>query len=169
MVTPSKDYLDLVHAHPRELRQHMVRGHAPMTEDLVGREFRGANVGAASRMLGIRRFIKGFEVSGDGTVTGYNRRVRGADLRTPWTPSPWRGADRFGFFTVSSVDPERRDNAYLNALLLDYGAGLNGPGDPTRLLRDYVVRTSSGVLVGHALLAAGPARLPVGYFVLEPL
>lgn len=169
MGNPSKHYLDLVHQHPRELRQHMAKGTAPTTADLSGREFRGANIGTASRVLGIRRFIKGFETSADGTVVGYNRRVRGADLGAPWDPSPWRGADRFGFFTVSRVDPQGRDNRYPHALLLDYGAGLNRPGDPTSLLRDYLVRTPSGVMLGHALLAAGPARLPVGYFVLEPL
>lgn len=169
MVNPSEEFLDLVRQRPRDLHRHMLRGAVPATADLVGREFRGANVSATARLLGIRRFIKGFETSGEDTVVGYNRRVRGADLSTPWVPSPWRGADRFGYFTVSVVDPEHHDNRHLNALLLDYGAGLNPPRDPASLLRDYLVRTPTGVLLGQALLAAGRARVPVGYFVLEPL
>jgi hypothetical protein len=169
MVSPSEEFLDLVRKRPRDLHRHMLQGEAPTTKDLVGREFRGANAFATARALGIRRFIKGFETSHDDTVIGYNRRVRGADLSTPWVPSQWRGSDRFGYFTVSTVDPEHPDHRHLNALLLDYGAGLNPPRDPSSLLRDYLVRTPSGVLLGHALVAAGRIRVPVGYFVLEPL
>jgi len=169
MVSPSAEFLDLVRQRPRDLHQHMLRGEVPDPADLVGREFRGANLFATSRLLGIRRFIKGFETAGNDAVVGYNRRVRGADLDTPWAPSQWRGSDRFGYFSVSVVDPERRDNRHLNALLLDYGSGLNPPRDPSSLLRDYLVRTPSGVLLGQALMAAGRARVPAGYFILEPL
>jgi len=169
MVNPSEEFLELVRQPLGDLRRQMLRGSVPDTSALVGREFRGANVPATSRLLGIRRFIKGFEISGDDAVIGYNRRVRGADLGTPWAPSTWRGADRFGYFTVSTVDPEHLDNRHLNAVLLDYGAGLNPRHDPSSLLRDYLVRTPSGVLLGQAFLAAGRARIPVGYFVLEPL
>ena len=169
MVTASRDYLELVGAPQRELVRAMRRGEPPVAAELAGREYRGTNISATSRPLGIRRFIKGFELSGDGTVTGYNRRVRGSDLSAPWTPTTWRGRERFGWFSVSPVDPEARDNRYLNALLLDYGSGLNQPHDPTAVLRDYLVRTPSGVLLGHAFVAAGPLRLPAGFFALEPL
>jgi hypothetical protein len=81
----------------------------------------------------------------------------------------WRGKQRFDYFTVTPVDPVARDNRYLNAVLLDYGSGLNAPGDPTALIRDYLVRTQSGLLLGHAFLAIGRLRIPVGFFALEPL
>lgn len=163
------EYLDLVAQPQRELARLMLRGEAPAAADLVGREYRGTNIPAASRLLGIRRFIKGFEDAGDATVVGYNRRVRGGDLSTPWTASRWRGQERFGHFTVGPVDPEARENRYLNALLLDYGSGLNARRDPTAALRDYLVRTRSGLLLGHAFLAIGGRRVPVGYFALEPI
>jgi hypothetical protein len=169
MVTATKEYLDLVAQPLQELRRCMLRGELPAVNDLVGREYRGTNMPATSRLLGIRRFIKGFERAEDGTVTGYNRRVRGGNLSTPWTATTWRGQQRFGYFTVTPVDPVARDNRYLNALLLDYGSGLNSPRDPTAVLRDYLVRTPSGLLLGHAFLALGRLRIPVGYFVLEPL
>jgi hypothetical protein len=31
------------------------------------------------------------------------------------------------------------------------------------------VRTDDGLILGRACLALGPARIPVGYFALEPL
>jgi hypothetical protein len=169
MVSATQEYLDLVAQPQRELHRCMLRGSLPATGDLVGREYRGTNVSATSRLLGIRRFIKGFERAEDGAVIGYNRRVRGGNLDTPWTPSTWRGNDRFGYFSVTAVDPVARDNRYLNALLLDYGSGLNGRRDPTGVLRDYLVRTQSGLLLGHAFIAIGSLRIHVGYFVLEPL
>ena len=169
MVNATREYLDLVAQPQRELRRCMLRGEPPVANDLVGREYRGTNMPATSRLLGIRRFIKGFEHAEDATVTGYNRRVRGGDLSTPWTATTWRGKQRFGYFTVTPVDPLARDNRYLNALLLDYGSGLNPPRDPTAVLRDYLVRTQSGLLLGHAFLALGHLRIPVGYFVLEPI
>jgi hypothetical protein len=147
----------------------MLRGEPPAADDLVGREYRGTNMPATSRLLGILRFVKGFEQAEDATVIRYNRRVRGGDLSTPWTATTWRGKQRFGYFTVTPVDPVARDNRYLNAVPLDYGSGLNAPGDPTALIRDYLVRTQSGLLLGHAFLAIGRLRIPVGFFALEPL
>jgi hypothetical protein len=169
MVTATRQYLDLVAQPQRELHRCMLRGTPPAATDLVGREYRGTNISVTSRLLGIRRFIKGFEEAGDDTVTGYNRRVRGSNLDTPWTPTTWHGRKRFGYFSVTPVDPVARDNHYLNALLLDYGSGLNEPRDPTAVLRDYLVRTQSGLLLGQAFFALGRLRIPVGYFVLEPL
>jgi hypothetical protein len=169
MLTASPAYLDLVARSPRELRAAMLRGTRPEPGELAGAEFRGTNVPATSRLLGIRRFIKGFGANPDGTVYGYNRRVRGADLDTPWTPVPWRGKDRFGFFAVAPTDPQARDNAFLNAVLLDYGRGDNPRRDPTRILRDYLVRIDGELYVGAAYAAIGRLRVPVGYFVLEPL
>lgn len=169
MVTATREYLDLVAQPQHELRRGMLRGEPPAANDLVGREYRGTNTPATSRLLGIRRFIKGFEHAEDDTVTGYNRRVRGGNLSAPWTASSWHGKERFGYFTVTPVESVARDNRYLNALLLDYGSGLNTPRDPTALLRDYLVRTPSGLLLGHAFLALGHRRIPVGHFVLEPI
>jgi hypothetical protein len=55
-------------------------------------------------------------------------------------------------------------------VLLDYGRGGNPPLDPTRALRDYLVRVDRGsdlLLIGKAYLALGPLRVPVAFFVME--
>jgi hypothetical protein len=170
-VQPSQRYLDLVTRPPRELRSMMATGERPDPAILAGSEYRGTNTPATSRALGIRRFVKGFRSTDDGYL-GYNKRVRGSDLSTPWQTSPMRGADEFGFFTVEAVDPEAHDNKHLNALLLDYGAGPNPRMDVSRVLRDYLVRVDDGsdeLLLGQAFAALGPARLLLGHFVLELL
>ena len=165
----SAEYLHLVHESQRALHRRMLRGTQPAPDELAGIEFRGTNVPAASRALGLRRFIKGFETRDDGALIGYNRHVRGGRLDTAWTPSPWQGKERFGYYRVTPVDPSARDNRYLNALLLDYGSGLNPPHDVTAVLRDYLVRTDEGLLLGRAYVALGRVRIPIGYFALEPL
>ena len=166
----SAEYRKLVVAPARALRAAMQRGRPPETEVLAGREFRGTNTPWVAPLLGIRRFVKGFRLTDDGGLSGYNVRVVGDDLGSAWTTTTWRGQREFGFFSVAPVDPEAVDNQHLNAVLLDYGAFGSGP-DPTRALRDYLVRVrpDSELLLGQAFLAAGPLRLPVGYFVLEPL
>jgi hypothetical protein len=171
--TPSADYLALVATPTRSLAAVMRRGETPDVASLVGREFRGTNVPATSRLLGIRRFIKGFTATDDGAVEGYNVSVAGADLATPWTERQQRdGRREWAPFTVERVDPTAIDNRYLHALLIDYSQ----PAVPERgivgHLRDYLVRVVPGsddLLLGHAFLAAGRVRVPVGWFVLEPL
>jgi hypothetical protein len=175
MVNPvpaSRDYLELIGRRPRELRRLMAIGERPDPAALAGYEYRGTNTPPSARLLGIRRFVKGFRTAPDGSVTGYNKRVRGSDLSAPWTTTTMRGLGEFGFFTVASVDPEVRDNRHLNALLLDYGAGANPRIDISRVLRDYLVRVDRGsddVLLGQAYAAIGPSRIMLGHFVLERL
>jgi hypothetical protein len=71
---------------------------------------------------------------------------------------------------VAPVDPAARDNRYLQALLLDYGAGGNAWYDPSRPIRDYLVQVDENLLLGRAFLALGPLRASARtYFVLEPL
>jgi hypothetical protein len=166
---PTDEYLELVHQSQRELHRRLLRGTQPAPAELAGIEYRGTNMPAASRAIGLRRFIKGFEQRADGSVIGYNRHVRGGDLNTPWAPSPWQGKDKFGYYSVAPVDATTRDNRYLNAVLLDYGSGLNPARDVTAVLRDYLVRTGNGLLLGRAYVAVGRARIPIGYFALEPL
>jgi len=170
---PSADYLALVATSTRSLPAVIQRGETPDVASLVGREFRGTNLPATSRLLGIRRFIKGFTATDEGSVEGYNVSVSGADLSTPWTERHQRdGRREWAPFTVAPVDPTAVDNRYLHALLIDYSR----PAEPERgiagHLRDYLVRVvpgSDALLLGHAFLAAGRVRVPVGWFVLEPL
>jgi hypothetical protein len=173
MVTQaSSPYLDLVRTPLRILPTLLMRGERPDPSALVGWEYRGVNMPATSRLLGLRRFIKGF-TEDDRRVSGYNKLVEGHDLETPWTVRPQPdGREAYAPFSVAPVDPEAIDNRYLNALLLDYSdVEEQEPGIAHRL-RDYVVRVVPGSderLLGRAFLAVGRRRVPVGWFALERL
>lgn len=179
---PSAAFLDLARSSARALERALQRGQAPDLADLVGWEFRGANTPAWARLLGIRKFIKGFYGPAGGPAAGpaagpltrlrgYNCAVVQNGLDEPWIarPDPER-PDRFGYFHVGAVDPTARDNAYLHAVLLDYGRDGNGNLDPVRGLRDYLVQVHPlrpDLYLGKAYYALGPARVGVSFFVLE--
>jgi hypothetical protein len=171
---PSVAFLDLARSSERALERALVRGQAPDLADLVGWEFRGLNTPPWARLLGIRKFIKGFYGSGRAPLTrlrGYNCAVVQNGVDEPWIarPDPER-PDRFGYFHVGAVDPTARDNAYLHAVLLDYGRDGNGNLDPVRGLRDYLVQVDPSLpdlYLGKAYYALGPVRMGVGFFVLE--
>ena len=153
----------------RELERLLVRGETPDPDALAGWEFRGANNPAWARLAGIKKFMKGFYKDVDGRLWGYNMPVKQTRLSMPWELKHPEKPNRFGFYRVEAVDPESRDNAYLHALLLDYGRGGNGL-NPAGVLRDYLVRVERGsddLLLGKAYVAVGPLRVPTSFFVLE--
>ncbi|MCO5167306.1 MAG: hypothetical protein M9894_13225 [Planctomycetes bacterium] len=153
------------------LEDLMVRGETPSVDALVGWEWRGQNLGPIAPFTPFQKFIKGFYRAASGEASGFNIPVVQDGPGRPWTARPSDDAPRrFGFFRVDRVDPASRDNAYLHALLLDYGRGKNPLLDVTKGLRDYVVRVEPGkddLLLGKAYYALGPARVPVGWFLLE--
>ena len=155
----------------RALETVMVYGERPELDALPGWEYRGMNLGIPARLLGIQKFIKGFQRLPGGAVCGYNVRARQNGPAEPWVARPVDEAPRrFGFYHVVPVTPTARDTAYLHALLLDYGQGGNGRLNPLSTLRDYLVRVASGsddVLLGKAFMAVGRRRVPLGYFLLE--
>ena len=162
----SEAFYELERLGRRELEQAFLRGHRPDLASLAGWEFRGANTPRLARALGIKKFFKGFMRDG-GELRGYNRAVTQNRLRGPWTA---KRAEPFGFYKVRPVDPTARDNAYLHALLLDYGEGENPRLDPSRGLRDYLVQVDASnpdLFLGKAYYAAGPLRIPLSFFILE--
>jgi hypothetical protein len=165
----SSEYRRIGRLPRRELETMLVRGDTPDPEKLAGFEFRGMNTAMYAKFIGIQKFIKGF-FKGDGGVSGYNIPVVQNGLDAPWIPRGKGEPKRFGFYSVDRVDAGARDNAYLHALLLDYGKA-NGRVDPTQFIRDYLVRVNPGsdeLLLGKAYIAVGPApRVAVGYFLLE--
>lgn len=170
---PSTDYLALVRTPSSKLVDVARRGSRPDVRALAGWEWRGTNMPASSQLLGLRRFIKGFVCVGGDQLEGYNVSVEGNSLSSPWLERRQRdGRREWARFTVSPVDPEKVDNRYLEALLLDYGGvATPEPGIAGRI-RDYLVRVVPGsdeLLLGHAFLAIGRARVPVGWFALERL
>jgi hypothetical protein len=166
MPNASAEFRRLATRLPSELDGLMRRGQTPDPDRLAGAEFRGANTARWMAQVGMRQFIKGFERRPDGRILGYNRRVAQDGLDGRWA-SP---GERFAFFAVRPVDPAARDNHYLNALLLDYAAAGNRRLDPSRPIRDYLVRVEPGsddVLLGRAFLALGPFRPSPSFFVLQ--
>jgi hypothetical protein len=169
--------LDLFRADASELERVMREGAAPAFDELVGWEFDGINVGVIPGLLGIRKFRKGFyrgapRVSSgpEPCIHGYNIPVRqdGVDKPHRGKPSDER-PKRFGFYRVYAARQSPDHHRYPNALLLDYGLGANGL-DPSRFLRDYLVKVSgesSHLLLGKAYLALGVATPFVGYFILR--
>jgi len=165
MTIASGRFRDLVGRSAADLDDCMRRGGTPDGDRLAGAEYRGANTAGWTVPLRMQQFVKGFERRADGRLFGYNRRVA-QDHR--WAAP----GDRFAFFEVRAVDPAARDNHYLQALLLDYGAGGGSRLDPARGIRDYLVRIDLGsddLLLGRAFLALGPLRPSPTYFVLERL
>jgi hypothetical protein len=170
---PSARALALAAMSMAELEVVFQRGQTPALELLTGWEFRGINTPWWARAAGIKKFMKGFftDPGRTGAIYGYNCPVVQNRTDGPWIARPDDAAPkRFGFYKVSKVDPTVRDNAYLHAVLLDYGKGGNGALDPSKGLRDYLVQVEAGDLdlyLGKAYYAVGPARVATSFFVLE--
>lgn len=169
-------WLDLVRGIGNGQREAIfVQGTAPRLEDLAGYEFAGANALSLTRLIGIRKFVKGFyegPARAEGPqpfVQGYNVTVRqnADDAEHILTPSP-ENPKRHGFYRVHACVPGARDSYYPNSLLLDYGLGGNGLFGPP--LRDYIVQVypdDPDLLLGKAYLALVGLRIPVSFFVLK--
>lgn len=164
-----------------ELEEVFLAGARPRFEDLAGREFLGYNPPALLQLIGIGKFVKGFQGLGaadpprlparaDALGWGYNRAVKRSPIEQPWDlarPADDRG--RFGFYQVRPVDPAARDGRYPQALLLDYGSGGNPALDPSRIIRDYLVHVPMGgedLYLGKAYLTLGPVRKFSNFFLL---
>jgi len=171
MAVASALYLRLARSRPPTLERIMVGGETPAVAALVGYEYCGYNLAPHLSLLGIRKFVKAFFATPEGAVYGCNTPVAQNGLAGPWHARPDEARPRrYAFFRVTPVDPAARDNAYLHTLLLDYGRGGNPRYDPSRVLRDYLVRCVRGsddLLLGKAYLALGPVRLAATFFVLE--
>jgi hypothetical protein len=172
IAAPSAPFLTWAGRSRRELEQAFLRGHTPEPADLAGWEFRGLNTTRLAWLGGIKKFVKGFEWQDEsgtaGQLRGYNRPVRQNRVRGPWRP----GDKRFGWYQVARVDPTAPDNAYLHALLLDYGKGGNPTWDPSARLRDYLIQpdpVDPTLYLGKAYYALGRTRVPLSFFVIERL
>ena len=168
---PSSEFRRIAGLSPALLEAMLVGGDTPSLEGMSGYEYCGYNISPTTALLGIRKFVKAFFEMADGSVYGCNTPAVQNGLNGPWIAEPSETAPRrYAFFSVSPVDPEARDNAYLHALLLNYGRGGNPWYDPSGRLRDYLVRCVPGseeLLLGKAYFALGPMRVAASFFVLE--
>jgi hypothetical protein len=170
-------YLDLVTASNPVLEGILRAGVMPDARALYGWEFRGTNTNDLTVLLGFRTFKKGFTAADAPTqardrLQGYDVDVVQNGLRGPWSPKRRKDGSIVtrGYFDVSAVDPGEKDNLYPNAVLLNHACGRNPALDPSRLLRDYLVQVrpeNPDLYLGKAMIAVGPGRRFVSFFVLE--
>lgn len=155
----------------------MRNGVAPAFEDLAGWEFGGGNTPRIYRLVGIRKFVKGFyegpprDSGPEPFIQGYNIPAAGnADDAEHVMEMKGGAPKRFGFYRVYRPIEGTRDDYYPNALLLNYGLGGNGLFGPP--LRDYLVQVypdDPDLLLGKAYLNLLGIRIPTNYFVLKRL
>jgi hypothetical protein len=155
----------------RELEAILRAAKAPELPSLVASEWCGYNTPAFAKLLGIQKFIKGF-FQGPQGVEGYNTPALQNGIDGPWLARPSaENPRRFGFYTVTRVNREARDNFYPEAVLLDYGASQrNQSGRIERALRDYLVQPDPAnldIMLGKAYFAVGSFRIPSNFFILE--
>ncbi|MFK7990621.1 MAG: hypothetical protein AB8I08_31655 [Sandaracinaceae bacterium] len=159
-----------------QLEAMMRAGTAPPYENLAGWEFAGGNTPNIYRVVGIRKFVKGFYDGGDARerrgpkpfIQGYNIDVPDNDDQAPHQLAD--EPKRWGFYRTHAVVEGSADSLYPNALLLDYSLGGNGPLGPP--LRDYLVQIypeNPDLLLGKAYLNLLGVRVPSNFFVLERL
>ncbi len=161
------DLIEVVTWSPERLEASLRCAHGPDPDLIAGWEWNGYNVPFVTRLLGFRKFKKGFLPAGD-LLCGYNVKVQqqGGPLDS-WVPVHDASGKpvHHGFFDVHT--PVAPDDAYPNALLIDYDCGRNPTGDPSGLLRDYLVALGPHTLLGKAYAALGSLRIPISYFVLQ--
>jgi hypothetical protein len=170
----------LSEASSRDRARIMRDGTMPALESLAGWDFAGANTLRATRIVGIRKFIKGFYEGPPRTRAGPEPFIQGfnvvvqqnADAEPHLAKPSIEKPKRHGFYRVHPVRPADTDSLYANALLLDYSLGGNPWYDPSRVLRDYLVQVypdDPNLLLGHAFAAVLGVRIPLSYFVLSRL
>ncbi len=150
----------------------------PLTDDIVGWEFEGWNVNPGARIIGSRKFKKGFfgnpEIYGDpdrGYAWGYNMTVEQNAFDEPWipTPSPADPTRRFFFGVVPGAKANRPK--YPETLVIDYRLWKEYfPLNPVGYTVDYLVYPNPGdptLALGKSYFEAGPLTPFLGYFLLR--
>jgi len=162
---------DLARLPAGELEQVFARGTTPEVDKLVGYEFMGYNVPFFAKILGIKKFRKGFYQHGDETF-GYNIPQYQNGLSEPWRSRPVdHNPKRFGFYSVKKVSPEAKENKETGAIILNYDDGDNWPWEGS-FLRDYVKQAdpdNDDLYLGKAYVALGPLRIMPSIFIIERL
>lgn len=159
-------------ADKKTLDRIMQEGTAPDLGEVLGYEFRGWNLNEATKLLGTRKFKKGF--FGDpekGEAWGYNVPVKQNAKDEPWISEPTdEDPKRYFFFGVLPASAADKPK-YPNSLVVDYRKWdeyflLN----PVRFTVDYLVcpdPSNRSLILGKSYLEAGAVRPFMGYFVLE--
>lgn len=171
------DYVALALAENDELEHVMRCGVQPDPAQLVDWEFKGWNTFDLTGVLGIRKFKKGFYqedpvADPKQVINGYNVQIVVNGLGEDWFDKIKHGNSiKHGWYNCYPVDLSDADNKYPNSLLINYDCDKNPTLDPSRRLRDYIVKPyadNDDLLLGKAYIALlGPLRMFISYFVLE--
>lgn len=160
---------DLAKLPTAELEKIWQSGKTPDAAKLTDWEFKGYNVPFFAKLLGIKKFKKGFYRKGE-EFWGYNIPQYQNSIDEPWRCKPVdHNPRRFGFFSVKVVRPEMKENREPGALILNYEDGKNWPWEGS-FLRDYVKQVdpdNDDLYLGKAYSAVGPLRLMPSFFIIE--
>jgi hypothetical protein len=164
---------ELIEFNNDQLGQLMVAGGTPAIDELIGYEYRGYNIQAATKFLGTRKFKKGFfGNAGEGHAWGYNMPVTQNGKAEPWLAVPnEENPQRYFFFGVLPAGAPGYDKRYAHSLIIDYSLW----GDyfflnPARYTVDYMIYPNPDnrdLMVGKSDFVNGPVRFFLGYFIIE--
>jgi hypothetical protein len=160
---------DLAKLSTEELEQIYQSGKTPDAEKLVGWEFKGYNIPFMAKLMGIKKFKKGFYKKGD-EVWGYNIPIQQNAVEEPWNCKPSNESPkRFGFYSVNVCKPEGEHNKEPGALILNYADGKNWLWEGS-FLRDYIKQVDADnddLYLGKAYTQLGPAEFMPMFFIIE--
>ena len=160
---------DLAGLSTAELEKIFSAGKTPDFEKLNGWEFKGYNVLFFAKLLGIKKFKKGFYLR-DGEPRGYNIPIYQNSIDEPWRCRPVdHNPKRFGFYSVKVVKSGELESKEPGALILNYADGKNLPWEGS-FLRDYLKQVdpdNDDLFLGKAYSAVGPFRIMPSFFILE--
>jgi hypothetical protein len=160
---------DLAKLSVPELEDIFQKGNTPDPEKLAGWEFAGYNIPFVAKLIGVKKFKKGFYKQGD-EFWGYNIPVEQNRLEEPWQCLPSEETPRrYAFYSMKPVTPESKENKEPGALILNYGDGHN-PVWEGSLLRDYVKQVdpdNDDLYLCKVYIALGPARVFPSFFIME--
>lgn len=172
MSRTAETFESLIEASKDSLDQLMTVGSVPAIDDLLGWEFRGWNIQAATAILGTRKFKKGFfGEAGAAEASGYNVPVVQNGKKEPWIAKPSEEKPKRYFFFKALPASAVPDAKYPKSVVVDYRRwegyfALN----PVRFTVDYLVcpePTNRHLVLGKSYWQAGPLSPFLGYFVLE--
>jgi hypothetical protein len=145
---------------------------APDLADLSAHEYRGWNIPSLAGVLGIRKFIKGFDKGpAEGRLPGYNSPVLQDGFDSPWTKKLDSNGQPIRYYPYVAVAGVvlGSDAEYPKATVVDYRkASGYFPLNPARFTVDYLVAPngSANLLLGKSYLQPG-VHVQLGFFVLE--
>jgi hypothetical protein len=155
-----------------ELERFMSGHPAPALAGMVGFDYRGWNIQAATAILGTRKFFKGFfGTQGQSHAWGYNMPAVQNAKHEHWYPKKTNGqVKRYYFYKV--VDGSTlSDSVYPHTLVIDYRLWPGySPLSPVKYTVDYLVLPdpqNDALIVGKSYSQLLGTKIFLGFFIIE--